>query len=737
LSDSNVEQKLEELRGALKQAPTSSAALIALADALSAAGQFAESVTCYRQALEKMPDHAALLYALGTAEAGAGHFDEAEKLLKASLQNDGQNPHAHNNLAILYRRRNEDAFAIRHFERALELLPDLASARTALEQLRSPAHAVKDQMRLAFDQIKAAAFAEARSGFQTVLIHLPKLALAWEGLAVANLGLGDGEAALKAADEAIHCDEQSVGGRYHRSLALRSLMRYDEAIEALDQALALDPEGHQSRAARGSMLLEVGRTAEAIDDLAAAVDHFSDESRAALLGALAFAHRATCDWGAGYVSARADLLETLATAQPTAGRLVVSPFQLLALGLPVTAERDAARRASIKAEVPAKDLSVAKRVLSPGDKLRIGYISPDFVNHSVARAIRDLIPRHDRARFDVEGFSLNSKRDETTAYLAGVFDKLHDLSKFSNLQAAQYIREQRLDIMIDLAGHTRGGRMEILAHRPVPVQIHAVGYGRPLGASFIPWRLTDRISTPEATRHLFDETLIDLPDNALPASPPPEVDTSVRRSDVGLPDDTFLFAYFGGAYKIDPVSFGLWMDIVRQVPDAQIAFLDVFEATSQNLCQAAEDHGVPRERLIFSPYLRSPQHFGRCRLVDLCLDTLVHNGGVTTTDALWAGTPVLTTNPKDMPDRTGASLLHAAGMPELVANDETDFVARAVEIATSPGEARRLRQTILARHKSAALFDMAKYTRNFEAALLDVWARDTHTSAMQEEKLHD
>jgi predicted O-linked N-acetylglucosamine transferase (SPINDLY family) len=734
LSDNGVELKLDELRGALKQAPTSTTALVALADALSAAGQFAESVACYRQALEIVPDHAALLYALGTAEAGDGQFDEAEKHLKGSLQIEAKNPHAHNNLAMVYRRRKEDALAIQHFGRALELLPDLASARTALEQLQSPAHAVQERMQSAFGQINTGAFAEAKSGFQAVLIRLPGLALAWEGLAVANLGLGDGAAALNAADEAIHYDDQSVGGRYHRALALRSLMRYDEAIEALDQALALNPEGHQSRAARGSMLLEVGRTAEAIDDLAAAVDHFSDESRAALLGALAFAYRATCDWGAGYINARADLLDTLETAQPTAGRLVVSPFQLLALGLPVTAERDAARRASIKAEVPAKNLSVMKRELSPGDKLRIGYISPDFVNHSVARAIWDLIPRHDRTRFDVEGFTLNSKRDETTAYLAGVFDQLHDLSKFNNLQAAQYIREQRLDIMIDLAGHTRGGRMEILAHRPVPVQIHAVGYGRPLGASFIPWRLTDRISTPEATRHLFDESLVDLPDNALPASAPPQVDTSVRRSDVGLPEDTFLFAYFGGAYKIDPGSFRLWMEIVRRVPEARIVFLDVFEATNQNLCRAAEDHGVPRERLIFSPYLRSPQHFGRYRLIDLCLDTLIHNGGVTTTDALWAGTPVLTTNPEDMPDRTGASLLHAARMPELVAKDDVDFVARAVEIATSPGEARRLRQAILAQHRTAALFDMEKYTRNFEAALLDVWTRDTHTSAMHEVK---
>jgi len=730
LSDNGVEQNLEELRGALKQAPTSTTALVALADALSAAGQFAESATFYRQALEVMPDHAALLYAVGTAEAGAGQFDEAEKHLEASLRIDGQNPHAHNNLAILYRRRNEDAGAIRHFERAIELLPDLTSARTALDQLRSPAHAARGQIQLAFDQIKKAAFAEARSGFRTVLIRLPGLALAWEGLAVANLGLGDGAAALKAADEAIHYDAQSVGGRYHRALALRSLVRYDEAIEALDEALAIDPESHQSRAARGSMLLEVGRTAEAIDDLAAAAKHFSDESRAALLGALAFAYRATCDWGAGYLSARADLLETLEMAQPTAGRLVVSPFQLLALGLPVTAERDAARRASIKAEVPAKNLSVVKRELSRGDKLRIGYISPDFVNHSVARAIWDLIPLHDRTRFDVEGFTLNSKRDETTAYLAGVFDRLHDLSKFSNLEAAQYIREQRIDIMIDLAGHTRGGRMEILAHRPVPVQIHAVGYGRPLGASFIPWRLTDRISTPQATRYLFDETLIDLPDNALPASAPSEVDTSVRRSDVGLPDDTFIFACFGGANKIDPHSFRTWMDIVRQVPDAQIAFLDVFEATRQNLCSAAEDHGVSRERLIFSPYLRSPQHFGRYRLVDLCLDTLIHNGGVTTTDALWMGTPVLTTYPDDMPDRTGASLLHAAGMPELVTADADEFVAKAIRIATTHGEATRLRQTILTNHRSAPLFDMATFTQNFEAALLDVWARDTHTSAM-------
>lgn len=722
-----TDQAITKWREALARSPDSVEVLVGLGDSLIAADQATEAAEYYRQALQKIPHHAALLYALGTAEVGAGQLAEAREHLIASLAQDETNPHAHNNLAALYRRTGEPEEAARHYQRALELKPDLASARAGIRSVQSPEDRLKNLLMSSQAHIRAGDFAAAKSGFQSAVIRAPLSSHAWEGLAVALLGLGDSSAALEACETAIKYDAGNLGARHHKALALRALSRLPEAIAAFDDILSDLPDEHMSRAARGALLMELGKYADAIPDLAASVDHIRDASQPAILGALAFAHRAIADWSTAYHQAREDLIHRLSVAGDNDGAMMVSPFHLQPLDIPLELERDVARQAGLKASVGAENLAAEIRRLGPGERIRLGYLSADFFAHSLAWAIKDLIPLHDRARFEVEGFALNRNHDQTTRYFASAFDVLHDISGFDNIGAARFIAGRGIDILIDLAGHTKGGRLEILAHKPAPVQLHAIGYGRSLCAPFLPWRLTDRISIPAQTRNLFDETLIDLPDNALPASPPPKVDTSITRHDLGLAEGVFVFANFGGPYKIDPGVFDQWMTILNGAPDAVLALLGLIPQSQANLVQAAAARGVAAERLVFVPYLEPARHHGRYRLVDLCLDTLIHNGGVTTTDALWAGTPVLTTYRSDMPDRTGASLLHAAGMAELVAADNDAYVAKAIEIATTPGAAVRLRQMILARHESAALFDMEKYTRNFEAALLDVWARASHT----------
>lgn len=726
------DEAIAKWRQALAQAPGAVEARVGLADSLLAAGQAPEAIEHYRHALRQMPDHAALLYALGTAEAGARLYDDAHAHLTASLALNEQNPHAHSNLATVYRRRGDAAAAARHFKRALELKPDLASARAGLAGLLDPTDRLKYLLAAGREAIRSGAFATAKSEFQNATILSPDASQAWEGLAVALLGLGDGAGALAACDEAIRQDAGNVGARHHKALALRALTRLPEAIAVLSAIIADHPMEYMSRSARGALLMELGAYAEAIPDLATAADHIRQDSRGAILAALAFACHAVGDWGSRYQEARRRTIAILSNADADAGAMVTSPFHLQPLGIPLEIEKDMARRASAKALVSGDDPRPSKRQIAPGDKLRIGYISADFHGHSIAWAIKDLIPAHDRARFAVEGFALNRQHDETTRYFAGVFDVLHDIAALDDAAAARHIAGRGIDILIDLAGHTRGGRLEILARRPAPVQLHAFGYGRPICAPYIPWRITDRISTPPATRHLFDETLIDLPHNALPTAPPPAVEDTLRRADIGLPDDTFVFANLGGTYKIEPESFDQWMAILKAVPNSLLMLLRVNEAVETNLSQAAEARGVAAARLVFAPYVAPARHHGRYRLVDLCLDTLTHNGGVTTTDALWAGTPVLTTYRADMPDRTGASLLQAADMAELVAADNAEFVAKAIQIATTSGEAARLRQAILARQRTAALFDTEKYTRNFEAALLDLWARAPDTPPMDQ-----
>ncbi len=713
----------------LREQPHSVEALIGAADCLMALKKPAKAIEYYRTASVGNPLQASLLFGLGTAEAAAGDLTDARKHLEESVTLDDANPHAHNNLASVLLRQSGRRGALRHYNRALTLKPDLESARRgAAAAAAEPHQPIETYMSRGFAAINKAEFAAAKHDFQKAVISSPLKSEAWAGLGLAQLGLWERQEALESLEEAVRHDPNNIEALYHRVIALRALGRAEEAVAACQDVLSVDPGEVRAWAARGAIELERGQITRAIPDLEKALAGRRHQSREAVLAALCFAYRIFGQWGEKYQTARAELIEILSDDEVELGPLVVAPFQLLPLGMPAEVQRVAARRASAKGDSGAANLPAGRR-RSSGGKIRLGYISPDFRNHSIAASIRNVIGSHDRNKFEVFGFALNQAQDETTNFFISAFDQLHTLASLNHTAAAKVIAEQGIDILVDLAGHTKGGRLEILAQRPAPVQVHAIGYGGPLCAPYLPWRLTDAISTPTGVRQFFDEELIDLPQNALPASRPAIEPEPLTRRELGLPRDAPVFANFGGTYKIDPESLDAWAEILRRVPAGLLVLLDLGQTVRGNLWREMKARGISPDRLIFSAFLDAARHLGRYKVVDLCLDTLVHNGGVTTTDALWIETPVLTSYRGDLPDRTGASLLAAAGLPQLVATDSADYVSRACQLATTPGALAALRHQVLQNQNTAPLFDTALFTRNLEAALLDLWTRAVDNQA--------
>jgi predicted O-linked N-acetylglucosamine transferase (SPINDLY family) len=282
-----------------------------------------------------------------------------------------------------------------------------------------------------------------------------------------------------------------------------------------------------------------------------------------------------------------------------------------------------------------------------------------------------------------------------------------------------------IDIAIDLAGFTADSRMEIFARRPAPVQVGFLGYPGTTGTPYIDYLLADRHTAPATHHRFFDERVVWLPDAYLP------VDASLRpdprtpsRAECGLPDTGFVFCAFSHDYKITPPLFDVWMRLLAAV-DGAVLWLVSRNATSQrNLRAAAQARGVAPERLVFASRVpRVEDHLARYGQADLFLDTHPYNAHTTAADALLAGLPVLTFSGDAFPSRVAGSLLHAAGLPELVTTSAADYEALAMALARDPARLAALRARLRAARDTAPLFDTRGYTRGLEAALIAMWRR--------------
>ena len=426
-----------------------------------------------------------------------------------------------------------------------------------------------------------------------------------------------------------------------------------------------------------------------------------------------------CD-RAGYTDNEARTRKTIA-ALPSLG----TPWTLLSLQSTPEERLSCARLVSGQIAVPEADL-LPRPQPRPDRKIRLGYLSADFREHAVAFVIAGLIERHDRQRFDVIGYSCGP--DDASAIrsrLAGAFDRFIDIRETSDRRAAELIQADAVDILIDLTGYTAHGRTAVLAHRPAPVQASYIGYSGTMGADFIDYILVDRFLVPPDQQRFFSERLVHLPDCYLCTDDRREIpERTPTRAESGLPEADFVFCCFNNAFKITPAFFDVWMRLLRAVPGSVLWLLDANPLARANSAREATARGVTPERLVFAPRRPVAEHLARHRLADLFLDTLPYNAHVTTSDALWAGLPVVTCAGNTFAGRVAGSLLRAIGLEELVTTSLDEYEALALRLAGDPDLLRQLRTRLEQNRQTQPLFDTARITRHLEAAyqqMLETW----------------
>lgn len=352
------------------------------------------------------------------------------------------------------------------------------------------------------------------------------------------------------------------------------------------------------------------------------------------------------------------------------------------------------------------------------DRLRVGYLSADFHAHATAYLLAELFSLHDREKFDVFAYSYGvDDRSPIRARLKEQAEHFVELNRLSAEQAATRIRQDDIDILIDLKGHTRGARLDIVAYRPARVQAHWLGYPGTSGAAFIDFFIGDAITIPDGDEKFFTERILRLPHCYQINDRQRMIAEPLPRTAYGLPETGFVLASFNQTYKITPQVFALWCGLLREFPESVLWLYQSNLYAPENLRRAAQEHSIDPARLLFAPPLPLDQHLARYAHVDLALDTHPVGGHTTTSDALWAGVPVITMKGQSFVSRVAASILTAAGLPQLVTDSPKDYTALAAALLRDKPALLRLKENLRTDSTSLPLFDTPRFVRDWETLL--------------------
>jgi protein O-GlcNAc transferase len=364
---------------------------------------------------------------------------------------------------------------------------------------------------------------------------------------------------------------------------------------------------------------------------------------------------------------------------------------------------------------------------SPDRKLRIGYVSPDFRGHSVSYFLEPILAHHDRSQFEIIGYAHLIEPDGHTWRLRAQLDQWRETSGKTNDEVAEQIRTDRIDILVELAGHTGGNSLPVFARKPAPIQINMIGFPSTTGLSSIDYRITDSLCDPEGVTDPYNtESLIRL-SGTFWCYLPPENAPAVGQLPANSRDGRLTFTSVNNFTKVTPQTQHFWAQLLKAIPDSRLILQTTAMSSlhTQELVKARfAAVGVSPDRLDFRPWSNFIQYMQLLTDSDMTLDPFpFNNGGTTTCHSLWMGAPVITLAGDRHASRMGLSLMTAIGLPEFVAQTPEEYVQIGVRFANDLPKLREIRRTMRDRLTASPLLDGATYTKNLEAAYRHVWKK--------------
>ncbi len=681
----------ECLERAAKAKPGDAFVLNNLGNVLSQLQRHDDAMAYFNRAIGIRPDYAEAFNNRGTALRALGRHDEALASYDRAITLHADYPQALTNRAIVLREIGRLDDAIAGHREALEKAPAL----------------VEVWINLGATLNEAGRILESVECFQRAIAIDPQSAQA-------HVNLGNGLRALHRLDEALRCYDRAIDlmpndarAYSNRGSVLVEAAKLSEALQAFECALAIDPGDAPTLAARGHALSGLDRLEEAIASYDRALE--CDPNLQWLAGLRQHRRMQACDWS-GWPQVLQPIVDALERGRP-----VVPPFALLALVDSPALQLKAARvwSASQAALIPP---SQALPVVAAEERIRVGYFSEDFCNHPVSHLMAGVFEHHDRSRFECFAMSLGSdSTDQMRARVQRGVDHFVDLSGRSDSESVALARRLGIEIAVDLSGYTGSPRSALFASRVAPIQVGYLGYLGSMGAEYVDYLIADdTLIEPEQREH-YSERIAWLPSYQPNDSHRHVSDRPVLREHLGLPETGFVFCCFNNNYKMTPPTFASWMRILLRVNGSVLYLFAGNPIAERNLRAQAALQGVDPKRLVFAPRVSRADYLARFRVTDLFLDTWPYNAGTTASDALWVGVPVLTFAGQSMAARVCASVLHAIGLPELIASSQADYEDKAVSLATQPEQMDALRNKLDIQRRNSPLFDTTGFTRHLEA----------------------
>jgi protein O-GlcNAc transferase len=657
----------------------------------------------YRKVLDLQPDHVNALNALSAVYLQRGAAREAMALINTSLARLPQQPVVWSNLGLCRQRLDDFEGALIAYDQALQRAPDFPGALynrgAVLRQLHRWPEALLDYERALSLQPD---YADAHNNRGNVLTDLGRLPEAIESFSVA-----------------LQLQPEYAEAWNNRGVCYWRLRRYAEAVIDYDEALRLKPDYFSAQLNRATALYDAGQYAQAQDAVEQVLSQKPDDAAAAALRYNIAAH--TCDWRQWdeQVAAVIDAVQRDA---------LINPFTVLTATDDPELQARAARRwwsqfinhaDGNKVEDDSGQIELHSR------RIRLAYLSADFHDHPVAHLMAGVFEQHDRQRFECFALSLgDSRASPMRLRLESAFEHFVDVRMWSDQALADFIREQQIDVLVDLSGYTQGGRPGVLVQRAAAIQVNYLGYSGTLGTQYVDYILGDKHILPISAQAHYDEKVVWMPGTYLCHDESRAIAVTSSRADSGLPETAFVFCCFNQGYKIVPACFDIWMRILLQVEHSVLWLSVQGEQARLNLQHSASSRGVDPARLIFAARVEDPaQHLARLRLADLFLDTLPYNAHATALDALWSGVPLLTCAGRAYAARVAHSLLHALDLPELITSSVLEYECAAARLAQAPDELLLLRSRLAASHASSAVFRGEPAARKLERAYQAMWER--------------
>jgi predicted O-linked N-acetylglucosamine transferase (SPINDLY family) len=385
---------------------------------------------------------------------------------------------------------------------------------------------------------------------------------------------------------------------------------------------------------------------------------------------------------------------------------------------------DAHRQAGAQMMTKGRAVVVPQRRAHAGRRLRIGYVSPNFSRHSVGYFIEPVMRHHDRAQFEIFCYYSHPKADDTTARLRAMADGWRDIAEIDGAALDAMVRADGIDVLVDLAGHSKANRLAAFALGPAPVQITWLGYPDTSGLPAMDVRITDAIADPAPQADAFNsERLVRIDGGMLCYQPPADAPPVATRVNAA---SGVVFCSFNNIAKLNAGMIHLWCAILEAVPGSRLVLKSAslnFAETADRVLESFEEFGVAAGRVEVRGWVaQREQHLRMYEGIDIALDTYPYNGTTTTCEALWMGVPVVTRAGGVHMSRVGASLLHAAGLDDLVTHDAQEYVDAAVALAGDELKRRELRASLRPRLEASPLLDHAGFTRKLEQVYRDSFA---------------